>query len=96
MKQLTDDGVTARRPRQAPQEPTEPAQVADPGPEPEAAGDEPTQGELVAEVAELSVNEVMAKVEAGEWDPAEVFVAEEDGQARVTLLKALESFAASQ
>lgn len=97
MARLTDDGINvARRRREVPQEPAEPAQVATPDPEPETPGDEPSQGGLVAEVAELSANEVMDRVEAGEWDPAEVYVAEEDGKGRVTLLRSLESFAAGQ
>lgn len=90
---MMNDGINVLRPVQRPQEASEPAQVPDPDPEPETAGDEPTQGGFAAEVAELSVTEVMAKVEAGEWDPAEVFVAEEDGKGRSTLLRALEAHA---
>jgi hypothetical protein len=88
---LLDDGTNVLGTREASQEAPEPAPVPDPAPEPEPAAEDDSAPSFADEVADSTVDEVMAKVEAGEWDAAEVYVAEQDGKGRTTLLSALEA-----
>ena len=78
------------------QETPAPAEVSAPAPEPESPAAEPSQAGFADEVAAATVDRVMEHVEAGEWDAAEVYVAEEDGKGRTTLLAALEAFSEAQ
>ena len=91
MKRLTDDGVTIERDDVLPDAP-EP--VPAPDPDPDVGEDDDV--DFAGQVAALSIDDVMGRVEAGEWDPQDVYDVEEDGKGRITLLRSLESFAAEQ
>lgn len=73
-------------------EPEPPATVPDPDPPPAAMQSvwDPVGETFEDAVESMTVEQVLAKVRSGQWDPDDVLAAEQAGKARSSLLAALD------